>query len=133
MQGDYDDRLALHVAAANGKLLAVSYLLSICADPNVKDRWGGTPIDDALRGNHLHCAKLIQAFGGELGDNPSAEILEQHEKLSDISIKDAQDQVSQALAKVRMPLYHISLWRVRKYHSRHPTCRVSLLNPNHKP
>jgi ankyrin repeat protein len=92
--------MALHVAAANGKLLAVSYLLSICADPNVKDRWGGTPLEDALRGEHMHCAKLIQAFGGELGTNPSAEIAQRYETLNDISVKDAQEHVSQALAKV---------------------------------
>ena len=102
LQGDYDDRFALHLAAANGKLLAVSYLLSICADPNAKDRWGSTPIEDALRGNYLHCAKLIQAFGGELGTNPSAYVVEQIEKLAPFSVRDTQEQVSQALAKVNL-------------------------------
>lgn len=36
--GDYDSRCPLHLAAAEGRLLAVSYLLSISADPNCEDR-----------------------------------------------------------------------------------------------
>ena len=43
---DYDSRSPLHIAAAEGRLLAVSYLLSVSANPNVTDRWGGTPMDD---------------------------------------------------------------------------------------
>ena len=37
------------MAAASGRLLAVTYLLGVCANPNVKDRWGGTPLDDCVR------------------------------------------------------------------------------------
>lgn len=42
--GDYDERYALHLASAEGRVLAVSFLLGISADPNVKDRWQGTPM-----------------------------------------------------------------------------------------
>eukprot|EP00873_Tetraselmis_striata_P000688 jgi/Tetstr1/420952/TSEL_012012.t1 len=49
---DYDSRYALHLAASKGRLRAISYLISICADPNVKDRWDNTPVEDALKNGH---------------------------------------------------------------------------------
>jgi hypothetical protein len=61
--------LSLAVAAAEGRVLAVSFLLGISADPNTLDRWQGSPMDDALQGGtlyHMYCAKLLQAWGGEL-------------------------------------------------------------------
>lgn len=48
---DVDRRTALHRAAMNGRLLAVSFLLGIAADPNALDRWGNTPLDLALLGD----------------------------------------------------------------------------------
>ncbi len=39
--GDYDQRYALHLASAEGRVLAVSFLLGISSDPNVQDRWAG--------------------------------------------------------------------------------------------
>ena len=64
---DYDDRNALHIAAAEGRLLAVSYLMSNSFSPHFVDRWGATAMDDALKGHtmyHMYCAKLIQSMGG---------------------------------------------------------------------
>lgn len=53
----------VHLAAAEARVLAVSFLLGVSADPCSKDRWEGTPLDDALRGGtlyHYYCGKLIQ-------------------------------------------------------------------------
>ena len=64
---DYDHRNALHIAAAEGRLLAVSYLMSSSFSPHFLDRWGATAMDDALKGEtmyHMYCAKLIQSMGG---------------------------------------------------------------------
>jgi hypothetical protein len=33
---------------------------------NVTDRWGGTPIRDAIREGHFHVAKRLREHGGEL-------------------------------------------------------------------
>ena len=44
---DYDLRFPLHLAAHKGRLLTVSYLISMCSNPNMKDRWGRTPVEDA--------------------------------------------------------------------------------------
>lgn len=73
--GDYDFRYPLHLAAAEGRILAVIFLLGVSADPNCSDRWGNTPMDDAYRGGtlfHLYCSKLIQEWGGELGPQSAA-------------------------------------------------------------
>ena len=43
----------LHFAAEESRLLAVSYLISIAADPDVQDRWGNRPMDLALNGKTL--------------------------------------------------------------------------------
>ena len=44
----------MHLAAAEARILAISYLLGMSADPNVLDRWGNTPLDEALRGGTLY-------------------------------------------------------------------------------
>ncbi|KAK2158814.1 hypothetical protein LSH36_163g00018 [Paralvinella palmiformis] len=47
---DYDGRSALHLAAAEGQLECVRFLLEKCkVDANPKDRWGQTPYDDAVK------------------------------------------------------------------------------------
>ena len=48
LQGrDYDARTPLHLAAAEGQTEVVRWLLGRDVDPNLKDRWGSTPSDDA--------------------------------------------------------------------------------------
>ena len=45
---DYDGRRALHLAAAEGHLSVVQFLVEECAvDVAPKDRWGNTPLDEA--------------------------------------------------------------------------------------
>jgi solute carrier family 14 (urea transporter) len=49
---DYDKRTALHLAAANGRTATVEQLLSLGADSTIRDRFGNTPKDDAVRYKH---------------------------------------------------------------------------------
>eukprot|EP00013_Stygamoeba_regulata_P003847 CAMPEP_0177631926 /NCGR_PEP_ID=MMETSP0447-20121125/2012_1 /TAXON_ID=0 /ORGANISM="Stygamoeba regulata, Strain BSH-02190019" /LENGTH=376 /DNA_ID=CAMNT_0019133447 /DNA_START=9 /DNA_END=1140 /DNA_ORIENTATION=- len=62
-EGDYDKRTALHVAAAEGQLKAVDFLLKHGASAMLKDRWGATPLDDALCNKHQVCADLLVKHG----------------------------------------------------------------------
>ena len=95
--GDYDERYALHLASAEGRVLAVSFLLGISSDPNKMDRWEGTPMDDCVRGGtlyHKYCAKLLQGWGGELGTfKDSKEGLTFLTELEQISIKSIREVI----------------------------------------
>uniref|UniRef100_A0A8C3PQN5 glutaminase n=1 Tax=Calidris pygmaea TaxID=425635 RepID=A0A8C3PQN5_9CHAR len=51
-QRDYDSRTALHVAAAEGHVDVVKFLLEACkVNPFPKDRWNNTPMDENIRSN----------------------------------------------------------------------------------
>jgi hypothetical protein len=98
-------RYPLHLAAAEARILVVSFLLGISADPNCMDRWGGTPLDDALRGGtpyHLYCAKLIHGWGGRLGPGlagtPEGEELTR--KMETIDIGNVRNLIKRLMAKV---------------------------------
>jgi len=67
--GDYDDRTAFHLAASNGNLEICAYLQSMWADLNPVDRWGGTPLADAIRHEHKEVAEFLRRNGGRLPAN----------------------------------------------------------------
>ena len=60
-KGDYDNRTALHLAAAEGQENVVKYLLDKGADPNAKDRWKLKPIDDAKINNHDSIVEILNS------------------------------------------------------------------------
>ena len=64
---DYDRRTALHLAASEGRLGVVVDLLNAGARPNRADRWGGSPLDDALRHRHHAVAAELRKRGARLG------------------------------------------------------------------
>ena len=70
---DYDRRTPLHLAAAEGRLHVVEYFLANGATINPRDRWGGTPCDDAAGHGHHEVEKLLRQHGGSPGDPKSSE------------------------------------------------------------
>lgn len=64
---DYDNRTALHIAAANGAMEFVELLCNRGANVNVKDRWGRTPLDDCVEGNHQKCTTYLTERGAVRG------------------------------------------------------------------
>ena len=65
---------------------------STSANPGIQDRWGGTPMDDCVRGGttrHWDCAKLLQCWGGKLGTFSNKP--EGTAALSEIDAVDIQD------------------------------------------
>lgn len=54
----------LHYAAANGKTDAVRMLIDFKADVNAKDKWGTTPLADAVKEKWTDTAEVLKAAGG---------------------------------------------------------------------
>ena len=73
--GDYDGRTALHLAAAEGQLEVVDYLLSEGADHSIYDRWGCVPLRDALQGGHDAVAQRLAEAGARIEPTQLIEIL----------------------------------------------------------
>ncbi len=65
-EGDYDGRTAIHLAASEGQEEVVRYLIAKGVNINPRDRWGGTPLADAKRGNHTKVVTLLEKYGGEI-------------------------------------------------------------------
>uniref|UniRef100_A0A3Q3X2S4 glutaminase n=1 Tax=Mola mola TaxID=94237 RepID=A0A3Q3X2S4_MOLML len=62
-QTDYDSRTALHIAAAEGHVEAVIFLTEVCqVNPNMKDRWGNAPIDDAMEFGRDVIVSVLQNY-----------------------------------------------------------------------
>ena len=60
---DYDKRTCLHLAASEGNVPIVELLLGHGAAVNARDRWGGTPLRDAIREGRPEAAMLLRARG----------------------------------------------------------------------
>ena len=61
--GDYDGRTALHIAAAEGHPRCVRFLLEVCGVPyDCKDRWGQTPLSEAVQFKHLQVAAILRRY-----------------------------------------------------------------------
>uniref|UniRef100_A0AAX7UJB9 glutaminase n=1 Tax=Astatotilapia calliptera TaxID=8154 RepID=A0AAX7UJB9_ASTCA len=62
-QRDYDSRTALHVAAAEGHIEVVRFLLEACkVNPVPRDRWGNTPMDEAVHFGHHDVVTMLQQY-----------------------------------------------------------------------
>uniref|UniRef100_A0A8C1T7C8 glutaminase n=1 Tax=Cyprinus carpio TaxID=7962 RepID=A0A8C1T7C8_CYPCA len=60
---EYDSRTPLHVAAAEGHMDVVLFLMQSCkVNPFVKDRWGNIPRDDAMQFGHKDVVKILEEY-----------------------------------------------------------------------
>ncbi|KAJ4729067.1 putative Protein kinase [Melia azedarach] len=62
---DIDKRTALHVAACQGRTDVVQLLLSRGAHVDVEDRWGSTPLADAVYYKNHNVIKLLEKHGAK--------------------------------------------------------------------
>ncbi|XP_041480802.1 glutaminase kidney isoform, mitochondrial-like isoform X1 [Lytechinus variegatus] len=70
-ESDYDSRTALHLAAAEGHLECVEFLLEKCSvSLDVLDRWGHTPIDDARLFGHTDVVEMLENFKSRRQEQP---------------------------------------------------------------
>lgn len=70
---DYDLRTPLHLAAAEDRANVVRFFIELAQEPsagfdiNPRDRWGGTPLDDAYQQGHGEVIALLEAAGAVRG------------------------------------------------------------------
>jgi glutaminase len=58
---DYDGRTALHLAAAEGHIHCVNFLLQQCNVPHdARDRWGKSPLEEAVTFGHSAVIEILQ-------------------------------------------------------------------------
>lgn len=62
---DIDNRTALHVAACQGFVDVVGLLIERGADVDPKDRWGSTPLADAIHYKHHDMIKFLEKHGAK--------------------------------------------------------------------
>ena len=63
---DHDGRTALHIATCEGHEAAVVYLLESGASVHARDRYGHSPLDDAVFFKHLVIIGLLRRAGAHL-------------------------------------------------------------------
>jgi len=60
---DYDQRAPLHIAAAEGHVDCVNFLIEKKANVNIADRWGSVPLDDACLKQKEKVCDILLAQG----------------------------------------------------------------------
>lgn len=72
---DYDLRTPLHVAASDGSVGVTNWLVEQGVDLNPADRWGMTPLEGAVFGNHQDIIAMLQHAGGKIRDRETGTLL----------------------------------------------------------
>lgn len=73
---DYDRRYPIHLAASEGRLPAVVYLVTNHnVDINCRDKFGGSPILDAANNEHLATVKWLRANGATTHNTPQVKMM----------------------------------------------------------
>ncbi|KAI1899445.1 hypothetical protein AGOR_G00061870 [Albula goreensis] len=80
-QRDYDSRTALHVAAAEGHSEVVRFLLEACkVNPVPRDRWGNTPMDEAVHFGHHDVVLILKDYHNKYSPQETTDDKETAEK-----------------------------------------------------
>jgi ankyrin repeat protein len=121
---DHDQRSALHIAAAAGQVECCQLLAESGAHVSARDRWGCTPLEDALLFKQDSCGEYLLTLGAILGtydiaagmcEAAALDDLEHLERLikfkGDVNVQDrlGRTPLHVAAARVRISACHYLL------------------------
>ena len=132
--GDYDQRTALHLACSENHLECVKFLVQTCkVDIEVKDRWGNSPLQDALRTNNTRIVALLKAEVSQRlrsmdsntdaiteGDENEKESSDQEQPEEDVVGGQLESFTSQKKSEPNLenspiPAVHLTHWEARNW------------------
>lgn len=64
--GDYDARTPLHLSASENQINVIKYLVNLKVNINPIDRWGNSPLYDAIENNHNEVVEILLKNGAKL-------------------------------------------------------------------
>ncbi|KAJ3217527.1 hypothetical protein HDU67_007778 [Dinochytrium kinnereticum] len=73
-QADYDGRTPLHIAASEHQVEAVKILLSHGANVHVRDRYGHSPLYDAVRSRFKDVASVLREAGAHFAEEEGSDV-----------------------------------------------------------
>ncbi|CAJ0932298.1 unnamed protein product, partial [Mesorhabditis belari] len=104
---DYDQRTPLHLAACEGHLEMVRFLVSIAkVDATVKDRWGLTATDDARNFGQITCVEFLEAAtqGQSISRKSSSEDFSLFDSFNDSPVSDPSDKARKSHERPRFAI-----------------------------
>ncbi|GMN43442.1 hypothetical protein TIFTF001_012643 [Ficus carica] len=107
---DIDDRTALHVAACQGLNDVVQLLLERGANVDTKDRWGSSPLSDAIHYHNHDVIKTLEKHGAKPLTPPNPMHVRHAREVPEYEIDPKELDFTNSV-EIDKGTFHIASWR----------------------